>query len=354
MHSFTDDIKSQFPFNTTPHHRLRASQNHAIIGVQSGHITIVDLSRRASILNTRSFNAGPFINLAIQNSTICISNRDFILRLWNAETCTLLQELHGHTALINVVHFPGPSTVVTGSKDTSIRVWDVESGSRRFELEGHVPHPSCFTISGDVFVSGGMDRVVKVWDLKTGQLVRKMEWSGGERKTVIPWSFQLKLQRAFITTSRFHTKGISGGMINHNGNLITASKDGFICIWNWKDGSLLHVLKDGYKKHPIPSEEQRINISPSYACERRDPTRPPKGINTVISAGESLISQGFDNIVRRWSPNMGEDVDATSSRVDCNGAWIHDMRVDGDVVALLSLPEQGKLNLEMRSLEEVS
>ena len=56
--------------------------------------------------------------------TISSGSSDKIIRLWDAETRTLLKTLEGHTDKINsIAYIPDGKTIVSGGDDTSIKLW---------------------------------------------------------------------------------------------------------------------------------------------------------------------------------------------------------------------------------------
>ena len=96
------------------------------------------------------------------------------LKLWNANTGTLVSELTGHKNIIISVRFNASgSKIVTASWDGTAKVWDATNGKLLFDLKGHKDELNSAEFSPDEskIVTASWDNTIKIWDVNTGKLL---------------------------------------------------------------------------------------------------------------------------------------------------------------------------------------
>ncbi|MCP4664117.1 MAG: hypothetical protein GY856_52705 [bacterium] len=110
---------------------------------------------------------------------LATAGADSTVRVWDAQSTTLLRTLPGHEARINAVAFNVEGTFVAGAgDDRTARIWDASSGKELHTLPGHGDAVTGVVFSPDGhLVTAGRDRQVRVWDAGSGQPLR--EWSTG-------------------------------------------------------------------------------------------------------------------------------------------------------------------------------
>jgi len=66
--------------------------------------------------------------------------------------------------------------VVSGDEDNMVRIWDANTGTVLLELAGHTKHVSsvAFSADGARIVSGSWDYTVRVWDAASGTEIKKL------------------------------------------------------------------------------------------------------------------------------------------------------------------------------------
>ncbi|HKU75800.1 MAG TPA: caspase family protein [Pyrinomonadaceae bacterium] len=103
--------------------------------------------------------------------------------LWDVQSGRLIRGFRGHGSGVNSVAFSpdGKTLATTGGKyqdvsDNSIRIWDVQTGRQLRLLGEHssaVRHAD-FALNGRALVSYGFDKTIKIWRLPEGQLLNSL------------------------------------------------------------------------------------------------------------------------------------------------------------------------------------
>ncbi|KAA0175540.1 hypothetical protein FNF27_02950 [Cafeteria roenbergensis] len=136
--------------------------------------------------HTLSGHRGAVLGLAFHpaHTLLATCGEDASVRVWDAETGTLVRSLRGHTAAVSAVAFDGSGdTLVSASHDASVRLWDARpagSFTCRRTLTGHE-----HTVSGvavfasraasldpssavQCVASASRDGTIRLWDLASG------------------------------------------------------------------------------------------------------------------------------------------------------------------------------------------
>ncbi len=132
----------------------------------------------------------------------------------------------GHSSLINAVTFsPDEKYLATASSDYTAKIWELSTGRELLDLRGHTGRLNDISFSNDgkyiVTASGDMEAGIspgeftaKIWDMKTGNLIH-----------------DLIGHNSIVYTAKF---------CNDQKNVITASIDGDIKIWDVATGKQLY------------------------------------------------------------------------------------------------------------------
>ena len=229
--------------------------------------------------------------------TIASACGDGILRLWDAETGTLKNELRGHTNnLIDVAYSPDGSMIVTGSSDNTMRLWDAGTGTPRNILAGHTHwvHGVAFSPDGRTIASGSWDRTVGLWDAATGTLKNRLRGhtsfisgvafspdgktlaSASDDDTVRLWDAATGTLKNTLTE---HTRDVLGVAFSPDGKtLASASDDGTVRLWDAATGTPRNILS-GHTDNVID-----VTFSPD---------------------GSTIASTSTDKTVRLWDAATG-------------------------------------------------
>lgn len=193
---------------------------------------------------------------------------DTTIRLWDARTGALLQELRGHTGWIRSLAFsPDGALLASASVDTTIRLWDVQRGALVGSMEGHTDWLSgiAFSPDGALLASTSRDGSVRLWDIA----------ARAERP-----DFAYAVPPAPGTATRYWTTGVA---FNPNGAQIAiGSTDARIYLLNGRSGAIERVLEG----HTGLIAYRGLGFSPD---------------------GTLLASASTDGTVRIWNPNTGAE-----------------------------------------------
>ena len=106
---------------------------------------------------------------------------DYTVRLWDVETGSMLKVLKGHLDYVSAVATctavglgdadvtGGRGVVLSGSDDKTLRLWEAETGTLLRVLAGHTDYvlgvATCMLDGRVVVVSGSCDKTVRLWSL---------------------------------------------------------------------------------------------------------------------------------------------------------------------------------------------
>jgi WD40 repeat protein/serine/threonine protein kinase len=133
---------------------------------------------------------------------------DLSPRLWNSTTGQLIKVMTGHTNYVVTVAFSPDSTrAVSASLDQTAILWDCLTGGRIAALRGHsgMLSGAVFSPDGTYVVTAADDQTLRLWHAKTGEP---------------------------ISVLRGHTGEVSTTVFTGNGELVSASGDGTLRVWD--------------------------------------------------------------------------------------------------------------------------
>lgn len=163
---------------------------------------------------------------------------------------------------------PDQKLLAAGGRNGDILVWSFGEAKPRHRIQGHDQRLRCleFTSDSKHLISGGEDRALCVWDMESGAETRHLAKSTG---------------RIFSLTILAGDRFAAG------------TTDNRIDVWNWRTGALEQVIRTHQGS-----------------------------VAALVTAGDELISAGFDATIRTW-------------RVDAHGKYVANQR--------LSVTEEGTL-----------
>ncbi len=200
------------------------------------------------------------ISFSPDGTLLAAPGRNVVL-IWNVATGSCIQNLSGHTDVIQAAVFsPSGKQLASSSRDATIKIWDVQTGELQASLAGHTHgiasvawHPS-----GGQLASGAWDGTCRLWDLATRQEIGSprgharhvfsVVWhpggellaTGGDDNLVKLWTPSRSPAAAVLvdTAEKIFSLGQSP-----DGQLVATGNDkGEVRLWNAATGSEVRTL----------------------------------------------------------------------------------------------------------------
>jgi WD40 repeat protein len=148
----------------------------------------------------------------LTNSDIVSASGDDTVRVWNSTDGTLKFTLNGHNNSVNALTILSNGDIVSGSFDKTIRVWNSIDGTSKLNItSGSSIYGLTHLQPNDEIVSGGKnDLLIRVWNSTSGTL--KLTLTG-------------------------HSNDVYSLKTLSNGDLVSASNDNTILVWDLTDGT---------------------------------------------------------------------------------------------------------------------
>ncbi|KYR00016.1 WD40 repeat-containing protein [Tieghemostelium lacteum] len=212
-----------------------------------------------------------------------------------------------------------PELAITGGGDDLAYLWNTITGDRIYQLKGHSDSISSveFNFNGTLVATGGMDGVIKIWDVATGELkntlegpsesIEWMQWhpegnfilAGSSDSCAFMWS---TLKSNFVSSFIAHRGSVTcGGFTCDGKQVITASEDGTMRIWNPKDATTIFNFQNyGFHESLISclSVQKNTNLvltagDDTFACLSN--IKSGKVINRLKGHTTSISAVSFSN-----------------------------------------------------------
>lgn len=241
---------------------------------------------------------------------------DNTVKIWEIKPDGALKEvkiLTGHTGPVYAVAFhpKDEKIVATASQDKTARLWDITDGKPKggadsvfevskpkFELKGHtdIVDTLAFSPDGKALATAGADKGVKLWNPADGKEVKalgthdgsvyavafspdgKYLASAGAGKDNIVKIWDVKEQKEY-TQLRGHEQPVTAVVFSGNTDVVTASMDRTIRVWNVKDAPPLK------KEEPKKEEPKKDPKDPKKDPPKDEPKKPEKDPKEVKSLG---------------------------------------------------------------------
>jgi WD40 repeat protein len=226
------------------------------------------------------------------------SQGDNTAQLWDRETGSLLQTLHGHTGTVNAVAFSRDGhTVVTGSSDKTARLWDASTGQEIRSFEGHTSDIQSVAISpdGHSVLTGSRDNSARLWDKATGQQLRSFT---GETVKVSAVSFspdgRFLLTGNWDNTARMWDTATGGQVHSFSGHSGTITSVAFS-----PDGR--SVLTGSWDKTARLWDADTGQLIQSFAGHK-------DAVESVAFSpdGRSVVTGSWDHTAKVWDRSTGQ------------------------------------------------
>lgn len=150
-----------------------------------------------------------------RDAQFAVGYADGSIRLWDAETASVLLTFHGHQRAVTTLAFNEDGMLLaSGSQDTSVIVWDTVAESGVVRLKSHhdaitgvsfLPHSNESGSSAHYLVSTAKDGFLKLWDLQLQHCI----------ETVVSGDEQLWSLAVYVPGEGKDTLVLTGGSQGH-------------------------------------------------------------------------------------------------------------------------------------------
>ena len=264
---------------------------------------------------------------------------DFILRLWDHESNSLVRSLEGHAGIIRTVAFtPDGESVLSGSEDRSLRLWDVNTGEEKWIVRENTLPIQAIAVSrnGELASCVSEDGTARIWDLTFVAPKAVFKGRGHQMNaTVISGDgIEMAFGAGDCTIWRVNLESNTQQILEgHSATvhcltltpdeeiLLSGADDGTVRAWNWKTCHLLFellghwdavdsiaVMPDG-KKAVTGSRDQTLRVWDLKTGEHLRTLDGHSGsIKAVVVSASTgqVISGSTDRTIRCW------DIDSSS------------------------------------------
>lgn len=261
--------------------------------------------------------------IQFQGKWLVSGSRDRTVRVWDLETKRLWHRpLIGHTKSVLCLQFdpsPEEDIIISGSSDKAVILWKFSTGKKIHQItNAHSDSVLNLKFDHRYLVTCSKDRTVKVWNrrelLPTDDVYPRICKGGGasypsyiiDLNEIPPNVLEAGIANGHLKAlepySLLMTVEGHGAAVNamqlHGDEIVTASGDRMIKVWNIRNGACLKTLM-GHEK--------------GIACVQFDSRRIISGSNdnTVriydhISGAEVACLRGHNNLVRTVQAGFGD------------------------------------------------
>mmetsp|Transcript_9991 Transcript_9991/g.21127 ORF Transcript_9991/g.21127 Transcript_9991/m.21127 type:complete len:620 (-) Transcript_9991:869-2728(-) len=243
-------------------------------GRLDGTVNIWNLSDGSAIATLKGGSANSIISCDVVNGLAAGGGKDKTCRVWDIQTQRMLHQLVGHTNVITCVRFvSGGRGIVTASKDRQIKVWNISKQTYQQSVN-IVLNSSANSIDIEnnsyTIVSGHTDGGLRFWDIRTGQRNAEIKSVHGGAITSVQFHpldcskvltnamdsrikiidiHSCKVMHEFSHKDFQTSYSWSSSVFSPNGVFAASgsSSNGFIFVWNTKNGQLVRVLEEAHQ-----------------------------------------------------------------------------------------------------------
>ncbi|MBM3983672.1 MAG: hypothetical protein FJ304_26060 [Planctomycetes bacterium] len=140
----------------------------ATVGEGSGNIVRIWDAQTRTLVRALTGHEKPCFSVAFaaDGTLLASASDDGVVRLWDTKTWECVGKMPNGTTVYCVAFSPDQKLLAVACADNLIRIWDVARRRELAELSGHTEyvHALAFSPDGTRLVSGSGDKTLRVWD----------------------------------------------------------------------------------------------------------------------------------------------------------------------------------------------
>jgi len=216
---------------------------------------------------------------------------DGMIRLWEADSGTLIRVLAGHDGGVNSLCWsPDGKYLASGGDDKTIRFWDPHAGRLLRTRDRHVDKVKSVAWSPDgrYLASAGAEKVIQLWDAARGEPAREL-LGHGAAVSAVAWSPDGK-------------------------TLASAGADNTIRFWNVENGEPRHVIKTDCTWALAWSPDGRLLASSLV--------RPSQGRIACVSLWDAQSGNQVDALMEQNEGVASLAFSPSGAQLLCGGSYL--------------------------------
>jgi WD40 repeat protein/serine/threonine protein kinase len=198
----------------------------AVVGIQ---VFVFDVSSK-KLLNAFNTHTEDIVSLAWGDNGIATGAWDGTLRIWNAKSGRLTQQMEGHSKWADALEWsPDGQRLASAGFDMRVNIWEVNTGKRLASMTGHtsVIYALAWHPAGNRLASFSGDKTVRLWDTTNGREIIALSPGSDFNVASLAWS-------------------------GDGQKLIVVSRNGAVKVWDTAAGVLAAAKPDSmWKQHAI-------------------------------------------------------------------------------------------------------
>ncbi len=322
-------------FASTRESRLRQVAETERESAVASRLTLLEQQGRAELASGHPSRAGVYLAEALRQSPQDEVIHSLLSQAVQAVASKRL-EFVGHTKdVVSVAFSPKGDLVASGSDDTSVRLWNAQTGTLVRVLGHHRKSIDAvaFSSDGTKVLSAGLDGAVQVFSVADATSIKSLKASDCYRAVFTPEGAQIVIggQSGLVQVLNAETGAVEKTLHQHrdrtqqlafapDGSLVIPSWDGTVSVWSRPSFTLNQVLRfdfpvssvafssDG-KWAAVAESEASIHLyalpswSRSHSFQIPAEARWPR---ISFHQGDAvLLSRSFEGVTRAWHASSG-------------------------------------------------
>ncbi|XP_068743956.1 F-box/WD repeat-containing protein 7-like [Montipora capricornis] len=272
-------------------------------------------------------------------NNIATGSLDRTVKVWDANSGTLLQTFTGHSRGIWGVRFLSRSIVISGSYDKTIRLWSLRTKTCVRILMGHEGPVWAIERKGDILISGSSDKTAKLWNIRQCKLLFslmghngcvfcvdlddtcKRAFTGSGDRTVRVWDVSSGMCLSSFNVGQSTDSTVT--TVSFDQGHLAVGSGTIVSLWNLETGDCVHefsghknrvesvklkfLMVNGKKEAGLIVSSGKDGLIKYWDIEQATCIQTLRGhrdnVNSIHVDSTRIISVSFDHRVRAWDFN---------------------------------------------------